>query len=706
MGVRGLQSFVDHACPAVCVQVNLKQMAESYQSTHHGRSPAVVVDAMSCLRYWYNSESWVHGGQWREYLKRLKAFVDAFAGAGIRLVFFFDGVIEQKKRHEWVKRRLKNNREIARIFQCIKAKACQPGREMFFIPSGLATFTRFALKSIGLETICSLQEADYEIASYARSEDCMAILGQDTDYLVYDTAPYLSINKLHLDNMVTIMYSREQLCQVLGLHVTDLPVLACLLGNDVVPENMLERFKRECLARHLSSSPTRKQEVVSVVAHFLSGFSRSQDGLREVQRSLQCRSDENLLEMGVESYLLPEQYSPWLPHSKKPSTTESATYPDLQILQISRDQHIRAESFMVYNVLSAGEVYCSNTLEDDSDTELSGQAIVYRPVRQSIYGVLLEAKPSVQSGAARSCPTVKEWFVYPGNSLQHPDLVPALAPELPGGTPDLQTLWLTEGPEVEKLRFSMFLACFGLQEFAEEMAVLEPPLAAACCLLIYITLQVTTLCLEDVDAYLAQVICVRDKPADILAKIQVPRVDSRAVHLASLFVRGLTVLVSANSACGFPFKMVDLMPWEVFDGKLFHVKYLQSHSQCTMEELLEKKESQIQRFQELRLLLRTTCEQKKRIIQSKPRPHGPGTFEGLNPHSSDVHQPFQLGQRESHSSRYSTHHPGYQGRCPWPGTSDPGKTGRGSQPQMGPRNKRLQLAPRWSGPQGPRPGWN
>lgn len=60
------------------------------------------------------------------------------------------------------------------------------------------------------------------------------------------------------------------------------------------------------------------------------------------------------------------------------------------------------------------------------------------------------------------------------------------------------------------------------------------------------------------------------------------------MHLASLFVRGLSVLIAANSACGFPFKMVGLMPWEVFDGKLFHAKYLQSHNGCTMEDLLEK----------------------------------------------------------------------------------------------------------------------
>lgn len=63
--------------------------------------------------------------------------------------------------------------------------------------------------------------------------------------------------------------------------------------------------------------------------------------------------------------------------------------------------------------------------------------------------------------------------------------------------------------------------------------------------------------------------------------------DSRAVHLGAVFVRGLTTLLMANSTCGFPFRMDDLMPWEQFDGKLFQEKYQQSHRGCSLEELLE-----------------------------------------------------------------------------------------------------------------------
>lgn len=69
---------------------------------------------------------------------------------------------------------------------------------------------------------------------------------------------------------------------------------------------------------------------------------------------------------------------------------------------------------------------------------------------------------------------------------------------------------------------------------------------------------------------------------------QLDRVDPRAVQLGSLLVRGLTMLLLVNSACGFPWSTSDLMPWNVFDGKLFHEKYLQTEKGYTVEALVEQ----------------------------------------------------------------------------------------------------------------------
>lgn len=41
-------------------------------------------------------------------------------------------------------------------------------------------------RSLGQEVFFSLRDADYEIASYAQQHSSMGILGQDSDFIIYD----------------------------------------------------------------------------------------------------------------------------------------------------------------------------------------------------------------------------------------------------------------------------------------------------------------------------------------------------------------------------------------------------------------------------------------------------------------------------------------------------------------------------------------
>uniref|UniRef100_A0A8D1NQP0 Constitutive coactivator of peroxisome proliferator-activated receptor gamma n=1 Tax=Sus scrofa TaxID=9823 RepID=A0A8D1NQP0_PIG len=733
MGVRGLQGFVGSSCPHICTVVNFKDLAEQHRSRHPGGTPTIVVDAMCCLRYWYTPDSWICGGQWREYFSALREFVKTFTAVGIKLIFFFDGMVEQNKRDEWVKRRLKNNREIARIFHYIKSHKEQPGRNMFFIPSGLAVFTRFALKTLGQETRCSLQEADYEVASYGLQNDCLGILGEDTDYLIYDTCPYFSISELCLDSLDTVMLCREKLCQSLGLGLSDLPLLACLLGNDVIPEGMFESFRYKCLSSYTSVRENfdKKGNIILAVADHIAKVRRLHQGEKKLEEILPLGTNKALFYKGVASYLLPGQRSPWFfqkpegvitldkpvvsiisgpesnwevpmctdPESKQEvpmctdpesgrdvpvctdpesgqdvplctdpesgqdvplctdpesgrdvpmcTDTESGqdvpmytdpesgqdvpvcadpesgqdvplctdpesgqevpmctdpesgqevpmctdpesvrdvpvctdpesgqdvpmytdpesgqdvpvctdpesgqeislssdpefkqevpmcmrseskqklpvgtnpefnpeapmfTNPEIkqedtintgpemkqqvtmvsdpEILQVARAHHVQAESYLVYNILSSGEVECSNSLEDELDQALPSQAFVYRPVRQRVYSLLLGGG----GGDTSACPTVKEWFVYSGNPLRHPDLVRPLQMNIPGGTPSLKLLWLSQEPGVQARRLDTLLACFDLSSSREELQAVGSPFEALCCLLIYLFVQVT-----------------------------------------------------------------------------------------------------------------------------------------------------------------------------------------------------------------------
>ncbi|KAL0983803.1 hypothetical protein UPYG_G00132990 [Umbra pygmaea] len=681
MGVKGLQYFMEKCCPETCVKVDLREMARQHVSCHQEGSnvtqPTLVVDGMACLRSWYSCKAWVHGGQWKEYMHCLEEFVGAFSSAGIRLVFFFDGVVEKVKREEWVKRRLRVNEEVARVFHHVKLYAQQPGRELFCLPSGLATFSRFALKALGQETWCSVREADYEIASFALHHNCMGILGQDTDFVIYDSVPYLSVSLLRLDTLTTVLFSRDKLCHTLQLQKSELPLLACLLGNDVVPEQQMQRLRTEALATYRRKHPQSPAngEKIYAVADFISSNQLSREGTQCV--SPLSSSDRDALEKGIQYYLLPGQKPLWDLHDTSP--------PDSVCLMQSyaaREKHIRAECFMVYNVLYDGVVECSNTLEDMEDAELTPQAIVFLPCRERIYGILLPTNP--ESG--ERLPIVTEWFVFPGNLLKEAGVVTPKALKHSGVKPELKVLWFGTDSEATCLRLCTFLAVFELDEFSAEHNHLDGSLMATLCLVTYIATQVGQLSLEDIDAYLSQAICVRYKSYTELLHTRVTHVESRAVQLASLFVRGLTHLVAANSACGCPFLMEHLMPWNNFDGLLFHSKYLLAHSGRPREELLEGNVSWVSTFHSLRVLVLRACSRRGQTIQSRPRTPKHGK------HMCDEEQWTGRG------SRSGQHGPPAQRYPP---------RGRGSRPQAHehsrprfrrPESRRFHLAPRWQNP--------
>ncbi|XP_072533758.1 constitutive coactivator of peroxisome proliferator-activated receptor gamma isoform X2 [Salminus brasiliensis] len=684
MGVKGLQYFMESCCPETCLPVDLRQMAAAHVRAHHETIATVVVDGMACLRYWYRCQAWVHGGQWQEYMRFLEEFVGAFTAAGLRLVFFFDGTVEEQKRAEWVKRRLRVNQDIAKVFQYIKNHRQQPDREMFCLPSGLATFSRFAIKSLGQETWSSVREGDYEIAQYALSNNCMGILGQDTDFIIYDTVPYLSIAKLRLESMTTVQFSREKLCHTLKLQKSDLPLLACILGNDVVPEPQLQHLRKTALTSYGKKHPGDK---VHAVAKFINSLHSNGDGIHGITLMPLSKADKEVVEKGIQSYLLQGQMSPWLDCSPPPPELVCAMekYINADILQAAKEKHMRAECFVIYNVLHDGVVECSNTLEDEEEVELQPQAILYQPIREHIYGVLLPTLP----GSHNHTLSVKEWFVFPGNPLKEPNKVVPKALNLPEQTlPDLMALWFGKDSELTSIRVSTFLAVFDLQDFSQDFSHIEPPLVAVICLVAYIAVQAKHVSLEDIDAYLSQAVCIRYKSYPEVQQTRVPEVDPRAVQLGSLFVRGLTYLIAANSACGFPFPMSELMPWKTFDGLLFHSKYLQAHSGCPKEELLEGNSAWTSLFFSLRELVLEACRRRGATIPSQPRREQHGRPMDGKPHRESGPQPF------STSGQY------YRQQPRDPPSYMPGNVHR---PRSRHRSRRgYQLAPRWPQYQNPR----
>lgn len=58
-----------------------------------------------------------------------------------------------------------------------------------------------------------MREADYEIASYAYQHDSMGILGQDSDFIIYDRFVKV-ITLLHLDFQSAFLWLQNDRCNL------------------------------------------------------------------------------------------------------------------------------------------------------------------------------------------------------------------------------------------------------------------------------------------------------------------------------------------------------------------------------------------------------------------------------------------------------------------------------------------------------------
>lgn len=97
---------------------------------------------------------------------------------------------------------------------------------------------------------------------------------------------------------------------------------------------------------------------------------------------------------------------------------------------------------------------------------------------------------------------------------------------------------------------------------------------------------------RELDAFLAQALSphlTTECNASNLREIKLKRVDARAVQLASIFMRGVQAAIFANDACAVPIPWELVCPWNYFDGKLFHSKYLMVAENVSLLELCDGK---------------------------------------------------------------------------------------------------------------------
>ncbi|KAG8554737.1 hypothetical protein GDO81_003878 [Engystomops pustulosus] len=260
-----------------------------------------------------------------------------------------------------------------------------------------------------------------------------------------------------------------------------------------------------------------------------------------------------------------------------------------EVLRVAEHRHRRGLMYpYIYHVLTKGEIKLPVCIEDECNADLPPAAILFRPARQYVYGVLFslaETQRRLERLAMRrrlpvDVPPViiKEWSAYKGKSPQTPELVSALTFR-EWTCPNLKKLWLGKAVEDKNRRMRAFLACMK----SDTPSMLNPAnvpthLLLMCCVLRYMMQWPggRILLRHELDAFLAQAVSSQLYEPDQLQELKIEKLDTRGVQLAALFMSGVDTALFANDACGQPVPWEHCCPWIYFDGKLFQSKLIRA----------------------------------------------------------------------------------------------------------------------------------
>jgi hypothetical protein len=245
MGISGLTAFIEGrkaTRPIDLTAEGRRLKFEREKAAANGTLPPsneIVLDGNGLMRRLYAPNiDWCRGGQFERLLAEVRLFVDKFVRAGFRLTVIFDGQIEASKRKVWISRRMAESRRAEQIMDHIAAqerlpphKQELPLRKLWFSPISTTRAIPNAFRDAGCEVLFSLSEADREVADYAITHQCYAVLGDDSDYLAFDLERVLSIRDLK--GMRTSVLDRKAKQAIFpGLEPSYWPLLATLAGND------------------------------------------------------------------------------------------------------------------------------------------------------------------------------------------------------------------------------------------------------------------------------------------------------------------------------------------------------------------------------------------------------------------------------------------------------------------------------------------
>jgi hypothetical protein len=195
-----------------------------------------------------NSLEGIFGGRYQVYEAMYHSLFQRLKAAGAELVFFIDGPVQDAKDHVWLKRQTEKYQNCI-DFMDKMAKGDMRANEIIRSTRNCPNIHLFEsefpsiCKMYGRTFVSYYNECDLEVAAFACINNALAVIADDSDYLIHRGEwRYWSARLIDVENLTTFEYDRIALRQCLRLSDDQMRLLATIGGNDVLKYELVEHF--------------------------------------------------------------------------------------------------------------------------------------------------------------------------------------------------------------------------------------------------------------------------------------------------------------------------------------------------------------------------------------------------------------------------------------------------------------------------------
>ena len=137
-------------------------------------------------------------------LEFLSVFFQSLQQANIHVAAFIDGTCDPNRKQEWIAAQLKVKQNVKQVLRHVGKRGTPPPKVWWVAPTGLRSVLRLGLRYLAVPIMASLDQHCLEVVHFLRENGYHGLLGDASDYCIFDPPKYYSASKLKLTLKFTV----------------------------------------------------------------------------------------------------------------------------------------------------------------------------------------------------------------------------------------------------------------------------------------------------------------------------------------------------------------------------------------------------------------------------------------------------------------------------------------------------------------------